>query len=156
MFRISSPAFSHEGTFPAPQVPDTCGGSDNNSPPLTFENAPEGTLSYVVIAEDPDAPSGTFTHWVAYDIPASQDTLPEGIAKDGTTDGFMQGRNDFGNLGYDGPCPPAGDTHRYFFHVYALDIGGLNIGPGATADQVRDQIEGHVSGQSEYMGRYGQ
>ncbi len=155
MLRFNCPAFSYDETIPSRYAGSGCDGGENLSPPLEWLDLPKGTQSLVVMVEDPDAPQGTFTHWVAYDISPDQEMLTEGASGDAEKSGFTQGRNSYGNAGYDGPCPPAGETHRYFFYLYALDIPSLEIGPGATADQVRNQIEGHVLDQAQFIGRYG-
>lgn len=152
MLKLDSASFSHNETIPERHAADTCNGA-NISPGLQFLNVPEGTQSFVVLIQDPDAPQTTFTHWVAYDIPADSDILPEGASNDGTS--FLQGRNDYGHTRYDGPCPPAGETHRYFIYLYALDVPSLDLGPGASAHQVRDAIKGHVLEQAELIGLFG-
>lgn len=146
---IKSSVFKQKGMIPSKY---TCDGS-NVSPPLEWGNAPEGTKSYALICEDPDAPSGTFTHWVAYDIPADADGLPEKVTADGNIlDGMGQGKNSFNQIGYGGPCPPGG-THRYYFKLYALD-SNLNLKPGVTKEVLLKAMEGHILAQGELMGRY--
>jgi Raf kinase inhibitor-like YbhB/YbcL family protein len=132
----------------------TCDGRDIN-PPLRWENPPGGTRSYALICDDPDAPMGTWVHWVIYNIPAAARELAEGLpAREKSPDGSLQGQNDFGRIGYGGPCPPRGKPHRYFFRLYALDaVPGL--GPGATRKALLKAIEGHVLAQAELMGSYG-
>ncbi len=148
---LFSEAFEDGGNIP---VKYTCDGQDV-SPPLGWSDPPEGTISFVLIVEDPDAPGGVFTHWVIYNIPADLRRLPEGVPKEGKLEGIgVQGRNDFNKLGYGGPCPPRGPAHRYFFKLYALDIT-LNLKPGASKNQVLRAIEGHVLAYGELMGRYG-
>lgn len=147
---IESTAFKN-GDF----IPDkyTCNGLDI-SPPLTWDRGPEGTKSYVLISDDPDAPVGTWVHWVMFNIPPEVTSLKENFPKrqGRFENGIMQGRNDFGYIGYGGPCPPSG-VHRYFFRIYALDII-LPLQPGATKKEVERAMEGHVIAAGELMGRY--
>lgn len=132
----------------------TCDGRDI-TPPLRWENPPSGTRSFALVCEDPDAPMGTWVHWVIYNIPATARELSEGFPpREKSPDGSLQGQNDFGRLGYGGPCPPRGKPHRYFFRLYALDsVPGL--GPGATRKALLKATEGHVLAQAELMGTYG-
>ena len=147
--KVTSTAFQQGGIIPAQY---TCDGADI-SPPLTWTGGPDGTQSYALIADDPDAPMGTWVHWVAYNIPATATSLPENVAKkESLSDGMVQGINDFKRYGYGGPCPPGG-THRYFFNVYALDTV-LKTGPGLTKKKLLREIEGHILGQGELMGIY--
>ncbi len=149
--RIYSPAFEQGGVIPARY---TCDGADL-SPPLVFGNVPEGTGSLVLAVLDPDAPMGTFVHWVAYDLLPSLEGLPEGVPKGPLVDGFKQARNDFGFAGYGGPCPPRGHgPHRYFFTLYALDVPGLGLAPGAPAREVLAATKGHVLAEATWMGVY--
>jgi hypothetical protein len=114
---------------------------------------PEGTRSFALIADDPDAPVGTWVHWVLYNIPSSARTLIESIPADAKlADGSINGKNSWGKPGYGGPCPPSG-THRYFFKLYALDTV-LNLGSGATKEQLLNAMQGHILGQAELMGKY--
>jgi Raf kinase inhibitor-like YbhB/YbcL family protein len=146
---IRSGAFNQGGTIPSKY---TCDGSDV-SPPLSWLKGPEGTLSYALIADDPDAPAGTWVHWVLYNVPAAKTSLAENVAKlKKLEDGSMQGMNDFRKIGYGGPCPPGG-THRYFFKIYALNAA-LKVEPGLTKKQLLKEIEGHVLAQGELMGKY--
>ncbi len=131
----------------------TCDGEDS-SPPLSWEGQPEGVVSYVLIVEDPDAPMGTFTHWVIYNIPGELTSLPEGVPKKKETEFGLQGVNDFRRIGYGGPCPPPGKPHRYFFKLYALD-STLDLPPGARKGEVLRAMEGHVLAQTQLMGIYG-
>ena len=147
--KVTSPAFTQGGVIP---VQYTCDGKDI-SPPLSWTEGSSGTQSYALIADDPDAPMGTWVHWVAYNLPASAASLPENVAKEERlSDGAVQGVNDFKRYGYGGPCPPGG-THRYFFKVYALDTV-LKAGPGLTKKKLLREIEGHILGQGELMGTY--
>lgn len=130
----------------------TCDGA-NVSPPLAWDSPPAGTVSFALVMEDPDAPKETFTHWVVYDLPANLRHLPEGITTEPhLPHGGVQGVNDFGQLGFSGPCPPQG-THRYFFKLYALDQL-LGLPPGATKSQLLAVMEGHILEAVELMGRY--
>ncbi len=148
---LSSEAFDDGGNIP---VKYTCDGEDI-SPPLSWGDPPEGTVSFVLIVEDPDAPMGVFTHWVIYNIPASLRGLPEGVPAQGEVEGTgVQGKNDFNRLGYGGPCPPKGPAHRYVFKLYALDTS-LNLKAGATKKQVLKEMEGHILGYGELTGKYG-
>ena len=142
---LSSPAFAYGETIPRRY---TCDGEDL-SPPLAWQNAPEGTQAWALIMDDPDAPMGTWVHWVLYDLPAETTTLPEGVRQAG-----IAGRNSWDRLGYGGPCPPPGKPHRYFFRLYALDAP-LGLPPGATKAQVARAMQGHILAQAEWMGRYG-
>lgn len=149
-FELTSTAFGAEETIPDRH---TCEGADV-SPPLSWGDAPEGTRSLALICEDPDAPGGTFTHWLLYGIPATRDELPEGVETEPSLSwGAAQGRNDFGNVGYGGPCPPMGSTHRYFFRLYALDEQ-LDLPPGASRHQLLSEIEEHALARTGLMGRY--
>ena len=150
-FAMTTTAFSGGGGIPAKY---TCDGADV-SPALKWHDAPAGTQSFALIADDPDAPVGTWTHWIMWNIPASTTALPEGVPKvDESTDGARQGRNDFKRIGYGGPCPPAGKPHRYYFKLYALDAK-LNVKAGAGKSDLEHAMKGHVLSQSELMGTYG-
>lgn len=122
----------------------TCQGGDV-SPELVFLDTPQETKSFALIVDDPDAPSGTFDHWIAWNIPGNAKGLPEGGKP------ANQGKNGFGNVGYGGPCPPPGKPHRYFFKLYALDTQ-LNLPNGASKEQLESALEGHVIEQAELMG----
>jgi Raf kinase inhibitor-like YbhB/YbcL family protein len=127
----------------------TCDG-DDLSPELRWSGLPDGTRSMALIVDDPDAPSGTFTHWVLFDIPASVDRLAEGAPEFG-----VAGRNDFRRVGYGGPCPPRDHgPHRYFFRLYALDVESLELPEGASQREVESAMEPHILEQAELMGRY--
>jgi hypothetical protein len=146
---LQSPAFFTGNSIPFQY---TCDG-DNLSPPLSWDSPPNGTVSFALIVEDPDAPKETFTHWVVYNLPANIEYLSEGVVNHPTLpDGGVQGKNDFGQLGFGGPCPPSG-THRYFFKLYALDQM-LDLPPGASKADVIAGIKGHVLEAAELMGRY--
>jgi Raf kinase inhibitor-like YbhB/YbcL family protein len=150
-FELTSRAFENGGTIPKKF---TCDAADV-SPSLSWSDPPPGTRSLALISDDPDAPMGTWVHWVAFDIPAGTRELPEGVSK--TADlpgGGRQGRTDFGRIGYGGPCPPPGKPHRYYFKLYALDAQ-LNLKPGSTKSDVEKAMKGHILAQAELMGRYG-
>ena len=150
-FEIHTNAFSEGGMIPKKY---TCDGGDV-SPELRWSNAPSGAQSFALIADDPDAPVGTWTHWIAWNIPASDAKLPEGIPKtENLHDGIRQGKNDFKRIGYGGPCPPPGRPHRYFFKLYALGIQ-LDIKAGASRSELEQSMKGHVLGKAEVMRNYG-
>lgn len=147
---IRTSAFVIGSTIPSKY---TCDGN-NISPPLEWEAPPQGTQSFALIMDDPDAPNGTFTHWIVYNISPDTHELPEGIAKESKlSDGSLQGKNSFEELGYGGPCPPKGGAHRYFFRLFALDRI-LDLPAGASKQQILMAIEGHVLDKAEVMGRY--
>jgi len=148
---VKSSAFKEGGVIPTIY---TCDGEDI-SPELHWTNFPSETKSFVLIAEDPDAPVGVFTHWVMYDIPPSVHKLSENFPKVPEVDGIKQGINDFGRIGYGGPCPPPGPPHRYFFKIYALDIPSIGLPAGATKAQVEHAISKHVLAKGHLMGIYG-
>jgi Raf kinase inhibitor-like YbhB/YbcL family protein len=132
----------------------TCDGSDA-SPPLKWTAVPNGTRSLALTVTDLDAPDGTFTHWVLFNMPAGSGGLPQGLPKDGLLpDGSRQGRNDFGKVGYGGPCPPSGNPHRYVFTLYALD-SALDVNEGSSRSQVESAMNGHVLAQGEMTASYG-
>lgn len=148
--QVTSDAFSQGSEIPTRH---TCDGADV-SPLLRISGAPEETESLAVVADDPDAPGTTWVHWVIYDIPPDATELPEDIPAEGqVVDGARQGQNDFGNLGYGGPCPPPGGAHRYFFKVYALDAR-LGLPAGATKEELLEAMEGHVAAEGELVGTY--
>ena len=145
-FKLDSPALAEGATIP---VDFTCDGQDK-SPELRWSEAPANTRSFALIMDDPDAPGGTFTHWVLFNIPATVSGLAEGD----TTTG-LGGANGFGKAGYGGPCPPPGNAHRYFFKLYALDVEAVNLTAGAARSEVETALKDHVIGQARLMGRYG-
>lgn len=131
----------------------TCDGPDR-SPPLEWMGVPDRVTTFALICEDPDAPSGTFDHWVIFNLPGEMRQLQAGIAPvDTLPNGARQGKNGFGTNGYRGPCPPRGAPHRYTFRLYALDTR-LDVPPGATKAEVLAAMQGHIMGQAELMGRY--
>lgn len=129
-----------------------CDGIDV-SPPLVWTSVPEGTKSFAIICDDPDAPRGTWIHWVIFNIPADTRELPENIPPQKTLIiGVKQGINDFRKIGYGGPCPPSG-THRYYFYLYALDTE-INLESGATKEQLLKAMKGHILAEGQLMGKY--
>ncbi len=131
----------------------TCEGQDI-SPELTWNGVPEGTRSFVLIMDDPDAPAGTFTHWVIFNIPADSRGLAEATATERQLpDGSRQGINDFGSIGYGGPCPPPGTPHHYHLNLYALDKS-RDLAAGASKQHVLNAIKGHILAQAERIGLY--
>ncbi len=149
--KVTSTAFESGSTIPKKF---TCDGPDV-SPALNWNDPPAGTQSLALIADDPDAPVGTWVHWVLYDLPADARSLPESVPEqEQLANGARQGRNDFGKIGYGGPCPPPGKPHRYFFKLYALDTK-LDLKAGATKAGVEKAMQGHILAQGELMGRYG-
>jgi Raf kinase inhibitor-like YbhB/YbcL family protein len=151
--QLTSSAFKHGETIPKKYTAD---GADL-SPPLRWEGAAKETKSFALICDDPDAPRGTWTHWVLYNLPADIDTLEEGVAQEETLpSGARQGKNSWPNrnIGYRGPDPPGGKLHRYFFKIYALD-SVLDQAPGASKEQLENAMKGHVLAHGELMGTYG-
>lgn len=147
--KITSSAFEDGGLIPAKY---TCDGADV-SPPLQWDAVPEGTKSIALICDDPDAPMGTWVHWVIFGLPADIRELAEDVPPDKTLpNGARQGTSDFGRIGYGGPCPPSG-THRYFFKIYALDRE-LDLPAGARKRDLLKAVEGHILGQGELVGKY--
>ena len=146
--KITSTAFVEGESIP---VKYTCDGEDV-SPPLRIGGIPEGTRSLAIIADDPDAPRGTWVHWVVHGIPPDTTDLPEDYAAD-LPGGARHGTNDFNDRGYGGPCPPPGSAHRYFFKVYALDKD-VNLKAGATKADLLREMEGSILGSGQLMGTY--
>ena len=148
-FQLKSSAFSHGE--PIPRV-YSCDG-ENVSPPLTWTDPPAGSEALVLIMDDPDAPSGDFVHWVLYGLPAEAGSMPQAVAaEENRQDGSRQGNNGRGQIGYTGPCPPGG-THRYFFHLYAVD-NQINLAAGEAKQAVLQHIDGHVVATAELMGTF--
>lgn len=153
MFEITSPAFSDGGPIPRAH---TCDGADL-SPPLTWRDAPRGTSAFALVVDDPDAPAGTWVHWVVYGLDASTTNLPAGIPTTPELEqpiGATQGTNDFRRSGYGGPCPPRGRPHRYVFTLYALDTR-IALPPGATKNVLLRAIKEHVLEEAKMIGTYG-
>ena len=152
-FTVWSPKFSHHGEIPSLY---TCEGSDI-SPPLVWSGAPEGTKSFALIVDDPDAPDPaapkvTWVHWVVYNLPASVTTLPEDIKSHGLPEGAREGQNDWKRRGYGGQCPPKG-RHRYVHKLYALDTD-FPEALGLTKAELEDAMTGHVLAKAELIGTY--
>jgi Raf kinase inhibitor-like YbhB/YbcL family protein len=146
---VTSSAFKEGGMIPAKY---TCDGQ-NISPPLKWEQIPKGTKSFALISDDPDAPMGTWVHWVMWDIPAEANGLPENIPpKKELLDGSKQGISDFRRPGYGGPCPPSG-THRYYFKIYALDVK-LDLASTCAKQDLLEAIKGHILAEGSLMGKY--
>jgi Raf kinase inhibitor-like YbhB/YbcL family protein len=147
--KITSSVFEDGGLIPARY---TCDGADM-SPALRWDVVPEGTKSIALICDDPDAPMGTFVHWVIFGLPAETRELTENIPSDETLpNGAKQGTSDFGRIGYGGPCPPSG-THRYFFKIYALDTE-VDLAAGASKRELVKAMEGHILAQGQLIGKY--
>lgn len=147
--RLYSPAFQDEGMIP---VKYTCKGEDI-SPPLNWDGVPEGTKSLTLVVDDPDAPMRTWDHWVIFNIPVDATGLSEHISKNPElANGTRQGRNSWGKIGYGGPCPPAG-THRYIFHLYALNTL-LDLKPGVEKNEVLKAMRGHILSEVQLLGRF--
>jgi Raf kinase inhibitor-like YbhB/YbcL family protein len=148
--QLKTSAFPPGGDIPARF---TCDGPDD-SPALEWTEPPSGTHSFALVVDDPDAPRGTWVHWVLYGLPSSVRALPEGVPPEGELpSGARQGRNDFRRIGYGGPCPPPGPAHRYYFRLFALDRA-LDLKSGVKRDDVDRAMEGHVLARAELMGRY--
>jgi Raf kinase inhibitor-like YbhB/YbcL family protein len=148
---LTSEAFSNGQSIPAKY---SCVGR-NISPALSWGEPPAGTQSFALIVDDPDAPMGTWVHWVVYNIQADRRSLPEDLPVTGKNidpEAIFVGKNSSGNIGYDGPCPPSG-THRYYFKLYALDAL-ISLLPGASKEQVLKEMEGHILAQGELMGTF--
>lgn len=149
-FKISSPAFEQDTFIPKKYT----GDGPDVSPPLNWTEPPVGTKSFALICDDPDAPMGTWVHWVIYEIGADARELQENVAKTDTLPtGVRQGTNDFRKVGYGGPAPPPGPAHRYYFKLYALDTE-LPLAAGARKNDLLKAMEGHILDQAELMGRY--
>ena len=150
-FALTSTVFGDASPIP---VRHTCDDADV-SPPLAWREPPARTRTFALICDDPDAPAGTWVHWVLYNLPAAVAELPENVAKVESLDlgGARQGRNDFRRPGYAGPCPPPGPAHRYFFKLYALDAS-LKLKSGALKKDVEAAMQGHILGMAELVGTY--
>ena len=149
--QLTSTAFTEGADIP---VKYTCDDQQEVSPPLSWSGVPQGTRSIALIADDPDAPGGTWVHWVLYGIGPDVTELPEGVsAAEVVSGGAKQGTNDFSKLGYGGPCPPKGSPHRYFFKLYALDTE-IDMEAGAKKKELLRAMEGHVLARGQLMGRY--
>jgi len=147
--KITSSAFNEGELIPKKYTCDNA----NVSPPLEWSGVPQNANSLALICDDPDAPMGTWVHWVIYNIPANINKLPENVPTDKVLkNGTLQGANDFLKIGYGGPCPPSG-THRYFFKIYALD-SVPDLKPGATKNKLLKAMNGHVIAEGQLMGKY--
>ena len=146
--KLTSSAFQEGGMIPAQY---TCDGR-NISPPLAWSDVPSDAKTLALIADDPDAPRGTWVHWVVYNLPAAVKELAENAPPQEAAAGGRQGKNDFGKFGYGGPCPPSG-THRYYFKLYALNTE-LNLPGGATKQDLLKAMYGHILDEGQLMGRY--
>jgi Raf kinase inhibitor-like YbhB/YbcL family protein len=148
---LSSTAFQPGGTIPKQYTGD---GADR-SPPLGWPEPPPGTKSLALICDDPDAPGGTWVHWVLFDLPSQTRGLEEGMPTTEALDnGARQGKNDFGNIGYGGPAPPKGKPHRYVFTLYAVGVA-VDLPAGATRAQLQEAMQGHILAQGHLVGNYG-
>jgi Raf kinase inhibitor-like YbhB/YbcL family protein len=149
-FSVSSPSFTNGGEI---AKKFTCDATDV-SPQLVWTEPPAGTKALALLVDDPDAPVGNWTHWVLWNLPPTSRGLPEGVSKTAKLpDGSEQGMNDFHRTGYNGPCPPAGKPHRYYFKLFALD-GKLELEAGAGKRELEAAMKGHILGHAEWMGRY--
>ncbi len=147
--KIETTGFNESGYIP---TKFTCDGEDI-SPKLSWSKVPEKTRSIAIICDDPDAPMGTWVHWVVYNIPPEKNSLKENFPKvRKTKEGILQGLNDFRRIGYNGPCPPPGKAHRYFFKIYALDT--TIEGEALTKSELLKKMEGHILGYGELIGLY--
>lgn len=150
-FSITSPSFTNGGDI---AKKFTCDGADI-SPQLTWNEPPAGTKTFALLVDDPDAPAGNWNHWTMWNLPSSLRGLPEGVGKDAQlSDSSEQGENDFGKTGYNGPCPPKGKPHRYYFKLFALGTN-LELKAGAKKKGLEAAMEGHILAQAEWMGKYG-
>ena len=148
--QLTSTVFTEGAAIPPKHTCD----AKNVSPPLKWNDVPAGAKTLVLIVDDPDAPSGTWVHWVLYDLPATTSELAEDVPKSQyIAGGAKQGLNDFRHLGYGGPCPPHGNPHRYFFKLYALDAL-LDLKPGLTKKDLEHAMEKHILAQAHLMGTY--
>lgn len=150
-FSISSPSFTNGGGI---SKKFTCDGADL-SPQLAWTEPPAGTKALALLVDDPDAPVGNWTHWVLWNMPATSRGLPEAVSKVATLpDGSQQGVNDFRRTGYNGPCPPPGKPHRYYFKLFALDRK-LDLQSTVGKRELETAMKVHILGHAEWMGRYG-
>ncbi len=150
-FAVRSAAWDAGGSIPTAHTAD---GPDR-SPRIEIAGVPAGVRSFALVLDDPDAPGGTWVHWVIYDLPASTRELADGLPRVETLpDGSRQGRNSWDEIGYQGPSPPPGKPHRYILHLYALSAP-IDAAPGLTADAVRSAIRSRVIATATYLGTYG-
>ena len=147
---LTSTAFRNETPIPEKYT----GDGEDQSPPLRWSEPPAGTKSIALVCDDPDAPRGTWVHWVLFNLPPEIRELEAGVPTTQTIpSGAKQGKNDFGNVGYGGPAPPRGKPHRYFFRLYALDVE-LDLSPGASRAQLEHAMKGHLLSGGQLMGTY--
>ena len=146
-FQLVSNSFAEGGWIPELH---SCQGADL-SPSLEWSGEPGDVRSFALVVEDPDAPSGTFCHWLLYDIPPHVHNLAQGL-KPGSVG--VSGNNDFGRPGYGGPCPPKGSAHRYYFRLYAADTNTLGLRPGVGRKELLQAMNGHILAEAQYMGRF--
>lgn len=147
---LTSTAFQQGMPIPRKYTAD----GEDKSPPLRWSEPPAETKSIALIVDDPDAPRGTWVHWLVFNLPAQTRELEEGVPPTPTLpSGAKQGKNDFGNLGYGGPAPPKGKPHRYFFKLYALGTVP-DLAPGATKADLETAMKGHILDQGQLMGTY--
>jgi Raf kinase inhibitor-like YbhB/YbcL family protein len=146
-FTVTVKGFENGGTIPKP---NTCDGEDS-SPAVDWSGEPGGTQSFALIVDDPDAPAGTWNHWLLWDIPAHVHALHEGF-RPGTIG--SSGKNDFGKPGYGGPCPPKGPAHRYYFTLIAIDRPALGLPPGSKRSELDRALNGRVLAKAQYLGHY--
>jgi Raf kinase inhibitor-like YbhB/YbcL family protein len=150
-FALTTKAFPNGGEIPRKY---TCSG-ENVSPALDWTEVPRQARSLALIVDDPDAPAGTWTHWIMWNIPVQGASLPEAVSptQESLPSGARQGKNDFGRIGYGGPCPPPGRPHRYFFRLYA--VGALlNLKAGASRSELESALNPHILGRAEWMGMF--
>jgi len=149
-FTITSPAFADGALIPKAYTGD---GADR-SPALHWSDPPANTKCFALICDDPDAPRGTWVHWVLFNLPTDTRELPEGVPTDDVlASGARQGTNDFGNIGYGGPAPPKGKPHRYYFKLYALDAL-VDLPAGAKKQDLVAAMKGHIVAEAQWMGSY--
>jgi Raf kinase inhibitor-like YbhB/YbcL family protein len=147
---VKSTAFQEGEPIP----PEFTGDGQNTSPPIKWNDPPTGTKSLALVCEDPDAPKGTFPHWVVFNLPPESRELDAGIPMEPTLpNGTTQGTNGMGRIGYVGPAPPSGKPHHYFFKLYALDTA-LDLQSGASLRDLRAAIPGHILAEGQLMGTY--
>ena len=150
-FELTSTAFQEGQPIPR----ESTGDGQNISPPLKWTDPPSGTKTFALVCIDPDAPRGIFTHWVAFNLPAESREVSAGVLQEGKlSNGTIQGKNDFGKIGYAGPAPPPGKAHRYFFKLFALDTA-LELSSGVSHDDLRAATPGHILAEAQLMGTYG-
>jgi Raf kinase inhibitor-like YbhB/YbcL family protein len=149
-FELTSTAFPAGEAIPVRHT----GEGEDLSPPLQWMNPPEGTKTFAIIVDDPDAPDKVFVHWLIYNLPGISRELSEGVPREPSLpNGTRQGRNDFGEIRYSGPAPPPGNPHHYFFRIYALN-SGVNLPPGTSKEELLVSMHNHILAQTELIGTY--